>query len=129
VFHQTDDLIKGIGFVSIYFANLEDTLDELVRRRSSNDPAPHITKARDSLRFARYALAGNYIEQAGCSAYMAAYHAAKALIAARSGKSPKTHSGPRSEFARIAREEPRISREQVALLGWSYELKNVADYG
>ena len=33
-----------------------------------------------------------------------------------------------SEAERLAREEPRISREQVALLGWSYELKNVADY-
>lgn len=59
---------------------------------------------------------------------MAAYHAALAFIAARTGKSPKTHSGVRSEFARLAREEPRVSREQVSLLGWSYELKNVADY-
>jgi uncharacterized protein (UPF0332 family) len=49
-------------------------------------------------------------------------------IVARTGKSPKTHSGTRSEFAPLAREEPRIGREQVSLLGWSYELKNVADY-
>jgi uncharacterized protein (UPF0332 family) len=94
-----------------------------------SDAESHIVKARESLGFARYALAGKYTEEAGRSAYMAAYHAALAFISARSGKSPKTHSGTRSEFAHLAREEPRISREQVSLLGWSYELKNVADYG
>jgi uncharacterized protein (UPF0332 family) len=46
----------------------------------------------------------------------------------RTAKSPQTHSGTRSEFARLARAKPRIDREQVSLLGWSYELKNVADY-
>jgi uncharacterized protein (UPF0332 family) len=60
---------------------------------------------------------------------MAAYHAALAFIFARTAKSPKTHSGARSEFARLAQvESTRISREQVSLLGWSHELKNVADY-
>jgi uncharacterized protein (UPF0332 family) len=89
---------------------------------------PYIIKARESLAFARYALAGQYTEEAGRSAYMAAYHAAMAFIVARTGKSPKTHSGARSEFGRLAREEPRIGRGQVSLLGWSYELKNAADY-
>lgn len=42
---------------------------------------------------------------------------------------PKTHSGARSEFGRLARDEPRITREQVSLLGWTYELKNLSDYG
>jgi uncharacterized protein (UPF0332 family) len=93
-----------------------------------NDSDSHIVKARESLTFARYALAGEYTEEAGRSAYMAAYHAALAFIVARTGKLPKTHSGARSEFARLAREEPGISRDQVSLLGWSYELKNVADY-
>ena len=88
-----------------------------------------IAKARDSLVFARYALAGDYVEEAGRSAYMAAFHAAMAFVAARSGKSPKTHSGTRGEFARLARDEPGIGREQISLLGWSYELKNAADYG
>lgn len=93
-----------------------------------SDAEAHIVKAREALEFARYALAGEYTEEAGRSAYMAAYHAALAFISARTGKSPKTHSGTRSEFARLAREEPDISREQVSLLGRSYELKNVADY-
>ncbi len=60
---------------------------------------------------------------------MAAFHAALAFIIARTGKSPKTHGGTRSEFARLARDERRIGREQISLLGWTYELKNVADYG
>ena len=93
-----------------------------------SEASAHIAKARDSLKFARYALAGEYAEEAGRSAYMAAYHAAPAFIVAGTGKSPKTHSGARSEFARLARDESRISREQVSLLGWSYELKNAADY-
>lgn len=93
-----------------------------------SDAEPHIIKARESLAFARYALAGPYTEEAGRSVYMAAYHAAMAFIVARTGKSPKTHSGARSEFGRLAREESGISRGQVSLLGWSYELKNAADY-
>lgn len=93
-----------------------------------SEAQPHTTKARESLTFARYALAGDCTEQAGRSAYMAAYHAAMAFVLARSGKSPNTHSGARSEFARLARAEPGTSREQVSLLGWSYELKNAADY-
>ena len=31
--------------------------------------APHIVRARESLEFARYALAGDYTEEAGRSAY------------------------------------------------------------
>jgi uncharacterized protein (UPF0332 family) len=88
----------------------------------------HIAKVRENIGFARYAVAGEYIEEGGRAAYMAAFHASLAFIVTLTGKSPKTHSGTRSEFARLAREEPRISREQVSLLGWSYELKNVADY-
>ena len=73
-------------------------------------------------------MAGGFTEAAGRSASMAAYHAAVAFIAARTGKSAKAHSGARSEFARLAREGPRIGREQVSLPGWRYELKNVAAY-
>jgi uncharacterized protein (UPF0332 family) len=93
-----------------------------------NEAESHIVKARENITFARYALAGGYTDEAGRSAYMAAFHAALAFIVACTGKSPKTHSGTRSEFARLARGELRIDREQVSLLGWSYELKNVADY-
>ena len=91
--------------------------------------AAHIAKARRALASARHQLAGDFVEQAGRDAYLAGFHAALGLIFARTGKSPKTHSGTRSEFARLARDEGGISREQVAFLGWAYELKTVADYG
>ena len=94
-----------------------------------SEAAGHLTKARETIGFARYALAGGYINEAGRSAYMAAYHAALALITARTQRSPKTHSGVRSEFARLAQAERRINRGQVSLLGWAYELKSAADYG
>lgn len=93
-----------------------------------SEAEPHIVKARESPEFARYALAGDYTEEAGRSDYMAAYHAAMAFIVARTAKSPRTHSGARGEFARLAREESRIGRDQVSLLGWAYELKSAADY-
>lgn len=92
-------------------------------------PDSHLTKARETIAFARYALAGGYSDEAGRSAYMAAYHAALAFIATHSATLPKTHSGARSEFGRLARQEPRITREQISLLGWAYELKNASDYG
>lgn len=85
--------------------------------------------ARKALAFARAVLSDDYADKAGREAYLAGYQAAMAFILARTGKPPKTHSGTRSEFSRLVREEPRISREQVAFLGWAYELKSVADYG
>jgi uncharacterized protein (UPF0332 family) len=92
-------------------------------------PDDHLAKAGETIEFPRYALTGGYSDEAGRGAYMAAYHAAMAFISARTGTSPKTHSGARSEFGRLARNEARITREQVSLLGWTYELKNASDYG
>ena len=68
-------------------------------------------------------LAASYTGEAARSAYMAAFHSAQAFIISRTGKAPKTHSGTRSEFARLARSEPGIARSQVSMLGWSYELR------
>ena len=73
-------------------------------------PDNHLAKAREAIELARYALACGYSDEAGRSAYMAAYHAALAFIAARTATSPKTHSGTRSEFGRLARAEPSHPR-------------------
>jgi len=62
-------------------------------------------------------------------AYLAGYHAAEAYIYQCTGKAAKTHSGLRAEFARLAKDEPRIERELVTFLAKAYELKSVADYG
>jgi uncharacterized protein (UPF0332 family) len=62
-------------------------------------------------------------------AYFAAYHAAAAYVFERTGKSIKTHRGLRSEFSRLARDEPRIGREYLTFLARAYEYKSIADYG
>jgi uncharacterized protein (UPF0332 family) len=62
-------------------------------------------------------------------AYLAAYHAAEALLYERTGKIAKSHSGLRSEFARITRGEPRVDRTFSAFLAQAYELKSLSDYG
>jgi uncharacterized protein (UPF0332 family) len=63
---------------------------------------------------------------AGREAYLAAFHAAQALIWERTGKIAKTHRGLRAQFARLTRDEPRIDQ---ALAGPAYELKSMSDYG
>jgi uncharacterized protein (UPF0332 family) len=85
--------------------------------------------ARKTLAFARSVLSEDYADKAGREAYLAGFQAALAFILDRTGKIPKTHSGTRSEFSRLAREERGFSREQLAFLGWTYELKTTADYG
>lgn len=62
-------------------------------------------------------------------AYLAVFHAAEAYIFERSGKVAKTHRGVRSEFARLAKAEPRIDRELMTFLGTAYQFKARADYG
>ncbi len=62
-------------------------------------------------------------------AYLAGYHAAMADVLERTGKAAKTHSGLRSEFARLARTESRIDPKFVGFLARAYTLKSAADYG
>jgi uncharacterized protein (UPF0332 family) len=56
---------------------------------------------------------------AGREAYLAAYHAAEALIFERTGKIAKTHRGLRAQFARLARDEPSIDQAISEFLGRS----------
>ncbi len=86
--------------------------------------ADHFGKAERELAEARAILAIGLAESAGRAAYLAAFHAAQALIVQRTGKIARTHAGVRSEFARPARHE----RELVVFLARAYHLKEVADY-
>ena len=63
------------------------------------------------------------------SAYLAALSAARAIIREQTGKSPKTHSGTRSEISRLARLDGRIDASFSTFLTKGYELKSDADYG
>jgi uncharacterized protein (UPF0332 family) len=62
-------------------------------------------------------------------AYLAAYHSAEAYIFERTDKAAKTHRGVRSQFGRLARQEPGIEREFLDFLAQGYEFKTIADYG
>jgi len=66
---------------------------------------------------------------AGREAYLAAYHAAEALPYERTGKIANTHRGLRAQFARLAKDEPRIDHTVAEFLDRGYELKSLADYG
>ena len=66
---------------------------------------------------------------AGREAYLAAFHAAEALIFERTGKFAKTHRRLRAQFARLAKDETGIDQSLTEFLGRAYELKSLADYG
>lgn len=70
------------------------------------EAAAFLAKARQSLTEARIVADNSLSEAAGRAAYLVAYHAAQALIFARTGKASKSHNGVRSEFARLARVNP-----------------------
>ena len=66
-------------------------------------------------------------EDAGRDAYLAAFHAAQALILARSGKVVKTHRGVHRQFSQLAKNEAGL-REFSRFLSQAYNLKDIADY-
>jgi uncharacterized protein (UPF0332 family) len=70
----------------------------------------------------------HYNDEAGRAAYLAAYHAAQALISERTGKIAKTHAGANSQFNLLTRGDPRVDAELRRFLPQAYNLKAVADY-
>jgi uncharacterized protein (UPF0332 family) len=63
----------------------------------------HLDKARGCLARAKIILGAGVGEDAGRDAYLAAFHAAQALILARSGKVAKTHRGVQRLFSQLAK--------------------------
>lgn len=90
--------------------------------------AAYLDKARQCLSNSRALQAIGLSNDAGRNAYFAAFHSAQALIFSRTGRVAKTHSGVRSEFARLAKAEPAIDRSLTGFLASAYALKEVADY-
>ena len=90
----------------------------------------HLEKARESLIKARGLLdVMHYSDEAAPAAYFAAFHAAEALISARTGRIAKSHSGVCNTFARLVKDDPQIDRAIVRFLTLSYRFKEVADDG
>jgi uncharacterized protein (UPF0332 family) len=87
-----------------------------------------LAKARRLLQESDGMLAMEYNEAAGRTAYLAGFHAAQALISARTGRAVKTHSGVRTEFHRLIRGDTRFDDNLRDFLGATYNLKAIADY-
>lgn len=93
------------------------------------EAAAHLARASAGLDEARSAAdIPPLVRIAARSAYRAAFHAAEALIIARTGRVAKTHAGVHSEFARLTRDLPEADGELRRILGRGYSYKELADY-
>jgi uncharacterized protein (UPF0332 family) len=93
------------------------------------EAADYLEKARHDLDEARKIAAIGLAKAAARSVYYAAFHAAEAFIVERTGKVAKSHSGVRSEFARLAKEAPQFDKAFTAFLSKAYKYKEIGDYG
>lgn len=92
------------------------------------ETSDYLTKARTGLADAVQIATLPIPQIAAREAYLAVFHAAEAYIFELTGKVAKTHRGVRSEFTRLARNEPRIGRDLTTFLGTAYQFKAIADY-
>ncbi len=93
------------------------------------ESADYLDKARRCLANAKTIAAAAVADVAAREAYLAAYHAAEAYIFEHVGKAAKTHRGVRSQFSRMAQQEPAIDRALLRFLAEGYHFKSIADYG
>lgn len=70
----------------------------------------------------------HYHDEAGRAAYLAAFHAAQALISERTGRIARTHEGVHSQFNKLTMGDARIDPELRRFLPHAFGLKAVADY-
>ena len=77
--------------------------------------AAFLEKAQALLREAETMLKVDLNDAAGRTAYLAGFHAAQALVFETHGRALKTHSGVRSEFARLVKTRALIVSFVVSL--------------
>lgn len=92
------------------------------------EASDYLATARRHLAYARRTLSPDEAPIAAREAYMAAFHAAQAMIFERAGKSAKTHNGVRSRFHELTRHEPGFPRSLRSFLSTGFALKSSADY-
>lgn len=85
--------------------------------------------ARDDLSDAKKLSEIGFAKIAARCAYYAAFHAAEAYIFERTKKAVKTHSGVRTELARLLKDTPGARDTLPAFLARTYRLKEIGDYG
>ena len=89
----------------------------------------YLDKAIEDLGDARKIIGIGLAKVAARTAYYAMFHAAEAFIFEKTGKAAKSHSGVRSEFARLVKETPNADRTYPTMLAKAYMYKEIGDYG
>lgn len=87
-----------------------------------------LVKARTCLDWAQRIFAAGVPEPAAREAYLAAFHAAQALIRERRGRVPRTHRGVHALFGQLAIDDSALGPQLGRFLSRAYELKDIADY-
>ena len=87
-----------------------------------------LAKARQTLEHGEAILGIGLGEEAARTAYLAAFHAAQALIYERTGREAKTHRGVHGQFALLSKDEASLPADLRRFLAQAYDLKAVADY-
>ena len=88
----------------------------------------YLAKARRLLSNAKVMLGVGLNEDAGREAYLAAFHAAQALIFESTGKVTKSHKGVHVEFGRLTLDPGAMDSRLRGFLSRGFNLKSVADY-
>lgn len=90
--------------------------------------AAYLEKARPFLAKSRDMLTQGWPDEAGRAAYLAGFHAAQTFPFEKNGRTPKSHSGVQTEFARQVKDNAQFPLVLRRFLGRAYTLKEVADY-
>ena len=93
------------------------------------ETALFMSKARTCLTDAKSMAAVPPADAAGRTAYLAAFHAAQALLFERESRVVKTHSGVHTEWQRLTRGDADVDQDLRKFLSRSYRFKVTADYG
>ena len=89
----------------------------------------YLAKAGEELAEARAIMGIGLAKAAARGAYYAAFHAAQALLVARTGRIAKTHTGVRTALAQLPREGSPSDRDLLTFLARAYKYKEIGDYG
>lgn len=92
------------------------------------ESARYLERSRRLLSEAHAVLPLGLGDLVGRTAYLAAFHAAQALIFERSSRVAKTHRGVHTQFAALVRNDARFGAALRPFLSVAYGMKAVADY-
>jgi uncharacterized protein (UPF0332 family) len=95
----------------------------------SPETVNYLEVAQKQLLQAQRALNADLYEFAARESYLAALSAARAISFEKSGNAPKTHSGARSELARLRYEGLQLDEKFLSFLATGFEMKSDLDYG